>query len=315
MARAVGRGRRARWRPLAGEVTAQRFRAVVPYLYVLPALAPMVLFLYWPLLYSLALSFFAWNFTRPAWTFVGSQNYTDMLENEVFWISAANTGWYLVGLLPFEILLPLALAVLLTSLGGGRLQTIYKVLIFSPTVLSFAIACLVWLWIFNPLGGLMNLLIARFDLGPVSWLSDKAWALWSIVLVSGWKVLGYNLVIFMAGLASIPPEYIEAARIDGASRWQVFAHITWPLLTPTTYFVLVTSSLFAATQVFIPIHILTEGGPHDSTSNLIYLIYLQGFHFFTAGAASATAVVTFGVFLLLTLIQTKYVERRVHYET
>lgn len=288
-------------------------RLLPPYLYVLPALVTMMLFLYWPLVYSLVLSFFSWNFTRPTWTFVGGSNYAGLFNSEIFWLAASNTALYLAGMLPFEIGLPLAIAVLLNSLGGGRLQTLYKVAIFSPTVLSFAIACLVWLWIFNPLGGLLNLVIGEFGAGPVSWLSDKSLALWSIVLVSGWKVFGYNLVIYMAGLAAIPAEYLEAAQLDGASRWRVFAHIVWPLLTPTTFFVLVTSSLFAATQVFVPIHILTQGGPHESSTNLIYLIYLQGFQFFTAGPASATAVITFIVFFLLALAQVKYVERHVHY--
>lgn len=300
---------------LARSSSARRPRAGVlrPLLFIGPAALLLLLFVYWPLFYTLYLSTLDWNLVSPVRPFVGWANYGLLFHEPIFWLAAKNTLIYLLVLVPIELCFPLALALLLQSIAARRIRALYEALIFTPTVLSFAIASIVWVWMFNPLGGALSRLFRLVGLPAVAWLSNAQVSLWAIVLVSAWKVFGYNLVIFLAALASIPTEFLEAARIDGASGWKVFRWVTWPLLGPTTFFVLVTTAIFTGTQVFIPIHVLTQGGPYNSSTHLMYLIYQYGFQFFQVGPASAASVVTFLVFLALTYLQLRYLERFVHY--
>jgi ABC-type sugar transport system permease subunit len=270
----------------------------------------ILIFKYWPMVFSFVLSLLKWNFISPVREFVGLDNFVGLFQRDTFMIALKNTPIYTAALLPLYIALPLVLAVVLAAVASERLRSTYKAVIFSPTVLSFAITCMVWLWIFNPIDGVLNKILALFGLAPVSWLSDARYALWAIVLVSGWKAFGYNLVLFFAALASIPNDYIEAAQIDGAPSWQLFWKIKWPLLSPTMFFALITTVIYAAERAFIPINILTKGGPYESTTNLSYAIYLFGFNFFDAGLASAAATITFVLFIIITGL-----ELLVHYET
>jgi ABC-type sugar transport system permease subunit len=284
-----------------------------PFFFIAPAAVLFLIFVYWPLVYTLYLSTLDWNLVSPVRDFIGWANYRMLFGEPIFWIAAKNTCIYLVVLLPLELCFPLALALLLHSIAHRRLRSIYESLLFSPTVLSFGIASIVWVWMFNPLGGALGRLFRLVGLTPIPWLNDASTSLWAIVLVSAWKVFGYNLLIFLAALANIPGEYLEAARIDGAGAWKTFRFVIWPLLGPTTFFVLVTTAIFTGTQVFIPIHVLTQGGPYESSTHLMYLIYQYGFQFFQIGPASAASVITFLGFLALTCLQLKYVERFVHY--
>lgn len=290
-----------------------RTATLFPLLFIGPAASLLLIFVYWPLIYTVYLSALDWNLVSPVRDFIGWANYRLLLYEPIFWIATKNTLIYLLVLVPVELCFPLALALLLQSIAARRVRAVYEALIFSPTVLSFAIACIVWVWMFNPLGGVLSRLFRLVGLPAIPWLNDAQFSLWAIVLVSAWKVFGYNLVIFLAALTAIPAEYQEAARIDGASAWKVFRWVTWPLLSPTTFFVLVTTAIFTGTQVFIPIHVLTQGGPYNSSTHLMYLIYEYGFKFFQIGPASAASVLTFLGFLFLTCVQLRYVERLVHY--
>jgi len=276
-------------------------------------MALLGIFVYWPMLYTIYLSFLDWNFVRPVADFTGWGNYRQLFVNPIFWLATKNTLFYLVVLLPFELFFPLALALLLQRIAARRVRALYESLIFSPTVLSFGIASIVWVWMFNPIGGAIARALQLVGLPPIVWLTSSTMSLWAIIVVSAWKVFGYNLLIFLAALANIPSEYLEAARIDGASSWTAFRYVTWPLLGPTTFFVLVTTAIFTGTQVFVPTHVLTQGGPYNSSTHLMYLIYQYGFQFFQIGPASAAAVLTFLGFLLLTYLQVRYLERFVHY--
>ncbi len=291
-----------------------KFSTVEPYLYLAPALALLLVFKYWPMVFSLVLSMLHWNFVNPVKEFVGLSNYAGLLARDTFMIALRNTPIYTAGLLPFYVVLPLALAVVLANVASERLRSVYKALVFSPTVLSFAITCMVWLWMFNPIDGVLNHLLALVGVHPISWLSDSKVALWAIVLVSGWKAFGNNLVLFFAALAAVPIEYVEAAQIDGAGGWSLFWKIKWPLLSPTMFFALTTTVIYAAERAFIPINILTKGGPYESTTNLSYAIYLFAFNFFDAGLASAAASVTFILFIIITGLEIRYLEQFVHYE-
>lgn len=284
-----------------------------PYWYILPAFLPLLVFTYLPLVRTVQLSLYDWNMVSPRWHFSGVRNYATLLAGEDFWLACWNTVLYVVGMLLFSIVLPLALAVLLARVAGP-LQTVYKVILFSPAVVSFAVAAITWLWIFNPIDGVLNRLLFMLGTAGPAWLNNPRWVIPAILIISAWKLLGYNLIIFAAGLAGIPGEYYDAAKVDGASGVQQFWRISWPLLTPTTFFVFVTTVIYAGQQTLIPIQILTQGGPNKASTNLVYLIFQYGFQFFDTGLASALATLVFLLFTGVTIIQQRLLERFVHYE-
>jgi len=285
-----------------------------PYLYLLPALIAFVVFKYWPIIYAGALSFAKWNFVGKI-KLVGFSNYAHMFSSNLFTSSFINTIKYTAILMPFYIIIPLLLAILILKIKNNFLSSLYKILIFMPTILSFAITCMVWLWMFNPGFGVINIILSKFGISKLFWLSDEYLSFWSIVIVSGWKAFGYNMIIYIAGLSAIDPCLMEAAYIDGANTWQTFWKIKWPLLSPTTLFIVINSLIYASDKAFIPINILTKGGPHEATTNLAYAIYVYGFELFNSGMANAVSIFTFIIFLIVTFMLTKFMNKRVNYES
>jgi sn-glycerol 3-phosphate transport system permease protein len=235
-----------------------------------------LVFVYWPLAATAFLSLYEWNLVSPAWRPAGWLNYRELLESRAFRLALVNTGEAMVAVTLLTVVAPLLLATAVRRVGP-RWQTAYRVVLFSPTVVSMAIACAIWLWIFHPLQGVLNVLLAAVGIKGPAWLASGDWALWSIVLVTVWKTFGFNLVVYFAGLLSIPAETYEAARVDGASEGQIFWRITVPLLAPTTLFVLLTTAVQGPQNLFIPTQILTQGGPNDASNNLAYLVYQVGF--------------------------------------
>lgn len=290
-----------------------RRRALVTgYLYLLPAAVLTGVFVYWPLVASFGLSFYEWNLVTPERVPVGWQNYGELWRSRAFWLALVNTAKGAAAFTVLTVALPLALAVLVLRCSP-RLRSVYRVVLFSPTLISMAIATAIWLWIYHPLYGVLNTLLRLVGIEGPRWLSSSDWAFWSIVMVTVWKTFGYNFVLYVAGLLTIPREMGEAARVDGASEWQVFRHVTWPLLAPTTLFVFLTTFILAPQNLFIPTQILTQGGPNEASNNLGYIVYQLGFEYFRAGYASAAAMVVFAIFLALTALQFYVAERRVHY--
>jgi multiple sugar transport system permease protein/sn-glycerol 3-phosphate transport system permease protein len=314
-----GRQRRARaayawkaFRPV--RLRGVQGRAVLaPYLFVLPVLTLMGVFIYWPLVYSVWLSMLDWNFVSPSPEFVGAENFLELARDDGFRRALLNTGLYLVVLVPLLVLLPLGLAMLLWPVRRSPAQGAYRAVLFSPTVVSFAVAAVVWLWIFNPLGGPLNGLLMAVGGQGLDWLRDPNLAFWCIVLVSAWKAFGFNLILYVAALESVPRDYLEAARLDGAGGWALFRHVRFPLITPTFFFVLVTTVIFVSEEVFAAINVLTQGGPYGRTTNLLYFLYERGFRFFAVGEASATALVIFLAVMTVTWLQFRFLERHVHY--
>src|SRR5262249_6349590 len=181
---------------------------------------------------------------------------------------------------------PLLLAVPVLRVSP-RWRDVYRVVLFSPTVISMAIACAVWLWMFHPLHGVLNTLLRFAGIEGPRWLSSSSSAIWSIIIVTVWKTFGFNFVIYVAGLLAIPGEMYEAARAAGASEAQLFRHITIPLLAPTTLFVFLTTFILSPQNLFVPTQILTQGGPNETSNNFGYLVYQLGFEYFRVGYASA----------------------------
>lgn len=277
-----------------------------------PSLLVLLIFVILPVAMALGLSFTRWELRSVERTFIGLDNYRDILGDKDFWRVLGNTVYFTVLKLPLDIILSLAVALLLNRSIRGL--SFYRMAYFTPVVTSAVAVSAIWLWIYQPTFGLANATLDVLDLPPQTWLSNPDLAMPAIVLMSLWKGLGYNVVIFLAGLQNVPGIYHEAAQIDGANAWQRFRHVTWPLLSPVTYFVLIIG-VINSFKVFTQIHVMTPtGGPLGSTGVLVFYIYEQAFQKFTFGRSAAVAFILFAIVLALTFVQRRIIEPRVHYE-
>lgn len=284
--------------------------------FLLPNVIGFVLFMVGPLLASLGISFLEWNLlTPPKW--LGVANFVKLVSDEDFWHSLRATLYYILGSVPLGIVSALALALALNQkLSGIRL---YRTIYFIPVVSSMIAVALMWRWMYNPTAGILNYMLDQFfkllhlPLTPPDWLQSRTWAMPAIILMSVWKSLGYNMVLFLAGLQGIPVHLYEAAEIDGATSWHKFCKITLPLLTPTTFFIVIIS-IIGSFQIFEQAYIMTQGGPARATVTTVYYIYENGFQWYKMGYASAVAWVLFALILVVTLVQWRYQDRWVFYE-
>lgn len=285
--------------------------ALGAYLLLTPTIGGFILFGLVPIIASLFLSFTRWDlFSAPQW--VGLQNFTAILNDSQVFVSLRNTIIFVLLNVPLgAVIFPLFFAVLLNQkIGGSRLfQTVY----FLPTVTLSASVGFIWSWMYNPEFGIVNYLLSLLHLGGQRWLLSPRLALLSLVLVNIWKWTGYNMVLYLAALKGIPAMYYEAAKVDGANSWQVFWKITFPLLLPTTFF-LVVIGVIGSFQFFDLVYIMTQGGPGDATMVYNYYIYQNAFKFSQMGYAAALAWVLFVLIFLLTLAQMKMSKERISYD-
>lgn len=289
--------------------TARR-EALWGYAMVAPLLIGLAIFFYLGLGASLYLSFTEWDvLTAPQW--VGLDNFQRFWETPIYLKTLWNTLRFALMLVPLGMLASLGMALALNQ--NIRLRGLYRVLFFLPVLTMPVAIAVVWKWIYAPDFGLLNQALAFFGGPRVKWLGDPNLAMLSLVIMSIWMGSGYGMVIYLAGLQNISRSYYEAAQVDGASSRQQFTNITLPLLTPTIFFSLVTSTI-SAFQVFDIVYVMTKGGPLDSTRTLVYTIYDDGFHFFRMGMASATAWVLFVIILAITVVQLWGQRRWVHYD-
>jgi multiple sugar transport system permease protein len=281
------------------------------YAFLAPSFIVLAIFTYFPVGYALVLSLFKWRIMRGDPAFNGLVNYQLLLTSADFWQAIGNTVYFAVGSIPTGMAVALFIAILLNR--PMRTLAIYRTAYFLPTITSMVAVSVVWMWIYHPDVGLMNYFLELFHLPTVRWLNDPAWAMPSIIILSVWKGLGYNVIIYLAGLQNIPEQLYEAAQIDGAGRWQLFRHVTWPLLTPTTFLILI-MAVINAFQAFTEFNVMTQGGPLGVTTTVVYYLYQQAFQQFNMGYGSALAIVLFVIILGLTLVQNKVLGPRVHYQ-
>lgn len=286
------------------------FGRLAGYLFVSPALAGLTLFVLGPMLYAFGLSFFRWDLIRPNPRFVGLDNYVAVLTAPEFWSALGITTVYTLGTVPSSMAIGLGLALLLNRRLPGR--DVFRTVAFLPYVTSVIAVAVVWAWVFHPDHGLLNAGLRGLGLEGRRWLSSPQEALPALMLVAVWRHVGYDLVIFLVGLQAIPAELVEAATVDGANAWTRFRRVVWPLLAPTTLFILIVS-IIDSFQVFGTVEALTRGGPAGSTSVLLYYLYEAAFVRFEMGRASAIAYVIFVLIMGLTLIQLRVGRERVHY--
>jgi sn-glycerol 3-phosphate transport system permease protein len=289
----------------------RRRSRIQPYLFLLPSLVFLATFTYYPILFSLRLSLYQASATVSHPTFVGLKNYAALGADPIFRQVIMNSLEFLAGTVPVTIALSLTLAMLLNR--AHFLTTPFRTAFFYPTLLPLVGAAAIWLFVYTPGYGLMDVYLHRVVRGGINWLGNPILALPAVMILTIWKNAGYYMLFYLAGLQTIPTELFEAGRIEGASWWQQFRGITWPLLGPTTLFVLVIASINAFQSVD-QIYLMTSGGPDNRTNLLLFYIYLVGFQFFDLGKAATLTVFLLGVLIAIAAVSFGFLERRIHYE-
>lgn len=283
------------------------------FLFLLPSIFFFAVFSYWPLLQNLYLSFFSWNMVSPNMTFVGIENYTAVLGSEELIKILDNTVVFVAIMLVLNFVLPYLFSFVLGHLIE-RGKGFYRSTLFMPATLSLAVASILFLWIYNPLAGPLSIVLSWFDLESPRWFKENWLVIFAICTIIGWKVFGYNLIVMLAAMLAVPKEMIEAAKLENASNWQIFKQIIVPMTSSTAIYVFTITVVFGLQYVLVPVNMLTQGGPDQGSSNLVYIIYQYAFVFFQTGKSAAFAIITMICYIAFLLFRTKYLEKKVYYE-
>ncbi|MCL4351904.1 MAG: sugar ABC transporter permease [Firmicutes bacterium] len=290
--------------------TLQTFNGVKVALFIIPALIVLGIFWVLPLIMGFIFSLFHWNFGQnPVW--VGWHEYQLVMSSSLFWQSLVNTILFALGVVGVGTALAIMLALILYQEIAGK--GLFRTLLFIPYVMPLVASSTIWLWIYQPGVGLLDRMLQLVGLpGSTSWVQNTTWALPAIILFTIWYSLGFTTLLFLAGLTTVSPELGEAALIDGASPWMRFRRITWPLLSPTTLFVIIVNTI-GVFQSFTQIFELTRGGPLGATTTLTYLVYEDAFQYFHFGTSLATGVLLFIVVAGITALQFLVSRRAINY--
>jgi multiple sugar transport system permease protein len=282
------------------------------YLFLAPGLILFAIFTLYAVGFSFYLSFHEWNILEPVKPFVGLDNYLRLLADERFHGAVINTIYYTVFTVPLTMLSGLLIALLLNQSIRGR--GLYRTLYYVPTITPLVVSAIIWKWVYQGDYGLLNYYLMRFAIirEPLLWLADPNLAMPSVILMSIWGGAGFHMVIYLAGLQSIPEAFYDAAKVDGANSWRRLVHITFPLLAPTSFFLLITS-VIGSFQVFTQIYIMTNGGPLRRTSTIGFYLYEKAFRHFDMGYATAMAYGLFAMIFVFTLLQMRTMRRDVDY--
>ncbi|MCD6238958.1 MAG: sugar ABC transporter permease [Thermotogae bacterium] len=280
------------------------------YLFVFPAMFGFFFFMAYPTIMGTLLSFSKWSgLGTPEWN--GIANWVRMFHDHHFFKAVWNTIYYTIGILVTGVPLALLLAMLLNQkfLKG---RNFFRAIYYLPVISMMVAVSMLWKWLLSPNHGLVNYFLGLVGIPKVNWLLDPHWAMPGLILMSIWKGTGFNMVIFLAGLQNIPKMYYEAAEIDGANKWHKFRYITLPLLSPTTYFIVITTMIHSF-QIFQQAYILTEGGPKEATTTIVYYVYKNAFNWFRMGYACSQAMLLLIILILATLFQQWLQKRWVFY--
>jgi multiple sugar transport system permease protein len=278
-------------------------KRVFAYLAIIPVIAIFMFLRIIPIARNFLYSFFDSTIVNPTQTYIGFANYAELFKDKLFLTSLSNTTLFAVFVTIFSVLIALVVAMLLSEKSklGIFLETVY----FLPVITPMVPVAVVWKWIYDPTYGLLNYFLSFFGVKPIGWLVYPDLAMYAIIIMSVWKVIGYNMIILLVGIREVPESYIEASMIDGASRFQTFRHIIFPLLKPILLFVTVISTINAY-NVFTQVFIMTsgpQGAPGNAVRTLVFDIYENAFRYFKTGYAASEAVVLFLIILVLTMIQ------------
>ncbi|MEK4108953.1 multiple sugar transport system permease protein [Paenibacillus sp. DS2363] len=280
------------------------------YLFILAPVLLFLIFTLYPVLTALVMSFQKYNIMNSTW--VGLDNYERLVKDETFWKSIKNTVIFTVGTVPVNILITFVLSYFIYQMKT-KWQTFFKATMYLPAVASGVTISIVWLAIFDPTdSGLLNRFLGLFGLDPVIWLGQSGTSLFSLILMNWLGSHGAGIILYLAAMGGIPKSLYEAADIDHASGWTQFSKITWPLLKPTTLYLLVTG-VITSFQVFISVYLMTQGGPNFATTTIAYLIYETAFKFYEFGLASAQSFVLAIIIIVISVIQFKYFSSDIEY--
>lgn len=281
------------------------------WLLLLPAMACLALFTHWPAVASFIESFYSTPKARRPARFVGLENYQQMLADPIFWKALSNNFWFALGTIPTSIALALLMAVWVNDRIAGR--TLVRMAFFTPTILPMIAVANIWLFFYTPQYGLLEQIAGLFGARSTNWLGSQDTALYAITIVAIWKEAGFFMIFYLAALQAIPPSLGEAAAIEGASRWTFFRRIQFPLLMPTTLFVLI-NAVINAFRMVDHIFVMTRGGPDNATTLLLFYIYQVGFSFWDTAYAATLTCVLLVLLALVAFVQYGWLERRTHYQ-
>ena len=282
-------------------------------LYLLPAGLLFLVFFYWPLLQNAYLSLFSWNMVSPNMKFVGAENFSVIFASPELWKILLNTVLFVVIMLVLNFVLPYIYSFILGHVVT-RWSSFYRSALFLPSTLSLAVASILFLWIYNPLAGPLQIILSWFSLESPRWFKEDYLVIFAICTIIGWKVFGYNMIVMLAAMVAVPKELIEAAKLENASNWTIFRKIILPMTSSTAIYVFTITVVFGLQYVLVPVNMLTHGGPDQGSSNLVYIIYQYAFTFFQTGRSAAYAVITMVCYLLFLFVKNKYLEKKVYYE-
>ncbi|MDN3521625.1 carbohydrate ABC transporter permease [Halomonas ramblicola] len=292
-------------------LTSDRRMQVYGALLLLPAAVLLGTFAYLPTVATLINSLFLPGFRGAAPEFVGLENYALLLEDRTFWTVARNNLFYALGTIPTSIALALGMALFVNARLPGR--GLVRMAYFTPTILPMIAAANIWMFFYAPQIGLFNHLLGALGIEGPNWLGDPGVALGAVIVMTIWKEAGFFMIFYLAALQSIPPDLEEAADLEGTSRWSFFWRVTFPLLMPTTLFVLI-NALINAVRVVDHLFILTKGGPNNATNLLLYYVYENAFSFFDRTYAATITVVILLVLAVVATIKFRVLDRRTHYQ-
>ena len=282
-------------------------------LYLLPAGLLFLVFFYWPLLQNAYLSLFSWNMVSPNMKFVGAENFSVIFASPELWKILLNTVLFVVIMLVLNFMLPYIYSFIIGHVVT-RWSSFYRSALFLPSTLSLAVASILFLWIYNPLAGPLQIILSWFSLESPRWFKEDYLVIFAICTIIGWKVFGYNMIVMLAAMVAVPKELIEAAKLENASNWTIFRKIILPMTSSTAIYVFTITVVFGLQYVLVPVNMLTQGGPDQGSSNLVYIIYQYAFTFFQTGRSAAYAVITMVCYLLFLFVKNKYLEKKVYYE-
>lgn len=283
------------------------------YLFLIPSILAFAIFMFYPMVQTIYLSFFDWNLVSPTKEFVGLDNYITLFTNPNTWKIMKNTIIYILILLVFNLVMPYILSFIL-SVVIKKGQGFYKAVFFLPSVISLVVGSILYTWILNPVSGPVSIICKQFGITMPIWSKTEGWVIAVLCIITSWKAFGYNFIVILGGISGVSQEVIEAARLDGVSMPKIFKDIIIPMSSATGIYVFIYTIVQGLQFVYTPIKVITQGGPNYASSNLIYMSYHEAFSLYRTGMSSAVAVVTVVIFMVLLILEFKFVEKGVYYE-
>ena len=282
-------------------------QTILGYLFLIPSLAVFAVFMFYPLLYTFYLSFFEWNMVKPVKKFVGLNNYIAVFRDPNTFKILGNTLAYILVLLVLNFVLPYILSFILSAvIRHGK--SFYKAVFFLPSVISLVVGSILYI------SGPVAIILDKFGIQMPFWSKTDGWVIAVLCIITTWKTFGYNFINILAGVSGVSQEVIEAARLDQVPMWKIFLDIIVPMSSATGIYVFITTIVQGLQYVFTPIKVVTQGGPNYASSNLIYMSYHEAFTLYKTGTSSAVSVMTMALFIILLVLEFRFVEKGVYYE-